>query len=206
MVLLCRGYPLAEALECGLRLRGWDTILVGQSSDPSVRGARLTVLVEDEDGALPASAGPGRVVAVAGIGAVDALLSAVSAGGTAVNAHLPFRFLLAEVHAALSVAAPTPAQCRRSLADLRARAAAARRFWTLTERERAILFDIAAGLRADVIAQRHTVSLATVRSQIASVLHKLGVRSQTAAVALVLTACPDRRVTDPLWKLHQNYQ
>ncbi len=40
------------------------------------------------------------------------------------------------------------------------------------------------GLNADEIAQSHFVAVTTVRSQIRSVLQKLGVRSQLAAVAL----------------------
>jgi hypothetical protein len=40
------------------------------------------------------------------------------------------------------------------------------------------------GLNAEEIAQSHFVAVTTVRSQIRSVLQKLGVRSQLAAVAL----------------------
>jgi two-component system nitrate/nitrite response regulator NarL len=55
---------------------------------------------------------------------------------------------------------------------------------TLTGRERVVLAGLMAGLRADDVAAEAFVSLATVRSQIRSILAKLGVGSQLAAVAL----------------------
>lgn len=56
-------------------------------------------------------------------------------------------------------------------------------FATLTTREEAVLVGMIEGLSAEQIAERDFVSLATVRSQIQSVLRKLGVGSQLAAVA-----------------------
>lgn len=206
VVLLRRGCPLTEALDAGLRLRGWRTALLRHPADLVARRARRLVLVEDENGELPRIVASGRVVAVAAVGAIETLRAVVAAGATAVNSQLPYRLLLAEVHAALLMAAPSPAQRQQTLVDLRARAAAARCFWTLTDRERAVLIDVAVGLRAEVIAERRTVSLPTVRSQIAAVLHKLGVRSQPAAVALLLAACPDPRITDAIARFHQNYR
>lgn len=55
----------------------------------------------------------------------------------------------------------------------------------LTSRERAVLECLAQGERAAAIAQRCVVSLATVRSQIQSILTKLDVSSQLEAVALL---------------------
>jgi DNA-binding NarL/FixJ family response regulator len=60
-------------------------------------------------------------------------------------------------------------------------------FMTLTPRERAVLFALAKGHRAEAIASEAGVSGATVRSQIRSVLAKLGVNSQLEAVALAWT-------------------
>ncbi len=60
----------------------------------------------------------------------------------------------------------------------------AARFNELTPREALVLSALADGLTADEIAQQHVVALSTVRSQIRSVLRKLGVRSQLAAVAI----------------------
>jgi len=53
----------------------------------------------------------------------------------------------------------------------------------LTCRERAVLRHMVEGLSAEQIAAVDYVTVATVRSQIRSILSKLGVRSQLAAVA-----------------------
>lgn len=58
------------------------------------------------------------------------------------------------------------------------------RFEDLTPREALVLGALADGHSAEEIAQQHYVALTTVRSQIRSVLQKLGVRSQLAAVAI----------------------
>lgn len=60
-------------------------------------------------------------------------------------------------------------------------------FKTLTQRERVVLSALAQGQRAETIAAEAVVSEATVRSQIRSVLAKLGVKSQLEAVALAWT-------------------
>ncbi len=60
-------------------------------------------------------------------------------------------------------------------------------FMTLTPRERAVLSALARGQRAESIAATAVVSAATVRSQIRSMLAKLGVNSQLEAVALAWT-------------------
>jgi DNA-binding NarL/FixJ family response regulator len=56
-------------------------------------------------------------------------------------------------------------------------------FADLTPREASVLGGMLDGLSAEQIAERDFVSLATVRTQIQSVLRKLGVTSQLAAVA-----------------------
>jgi DNA-binding NarL/FixJ family response regulator len=63
------------------------------------------------------------------------------------------------------------------------RAEALAPFAELTPREASVLGGMLDGLSAEQIAERDFVSLATVRSQIQSVLRKLGVTSQLAAVA-----------------------
>jgi len=60
-------------------------------------------------------------------------------------------------------------------------------FQSLTPRERTVLAGLARGQRAETIAATALVSEATVRSQIRSVLTKLGVNSQLEAVALAWT-------------------
>jgi two-component system, NarL family, nitrate/nitrite response regulator NarL len=64
----------------------------------------------------------------------------------------------------------------------------------LTGRERCILAELMSGHRAETIAANGCVSISTVRSQIKSILQKLGVNSQLAAVALAQQAGwrPDR--------------
>jgi DNA-binding NarL/FixJ family response regulator len=54
----------------------------------------------------------------------------------------------------------------------------------LTRREREVLAELARGHRAQAVADQYVVSLATVRTQIRSVLGKLEVGSQLEAVAL----------------------
>jgi DNA-binding NarL/FixJ family response regulator len=54
----------------------------------------------------------------------------------------------------------------------------------LTPREREVLMDLTRGLLAKEIADRSFVSISTVRSQIKSILAKLGVRSQVQAIAV----------------------
>ena len=81
-------------------------------------------------------------------------------------------------------------------------------FDQLTQREALVLAAMMEGLNAEEIARSHFVAVTTVRSQIRSVLQKLGVRSQLAAVALAdghrgLLPCGaktgrDRRRSEPL--------
>lgn len=59
-----------------------------------------------------------------------------------------------------------------------------RRWSQLTQREREVLGRLVAGYRAAAIAEEFVVSLATVRTQIRSILAKLEVTSQLEAVAL----------------------
>lgn len=61
-------------------------------------------------------------------------------------------------------------------------------FAALTTREREVLGLLLEGLSAEAIAERTFVSLATVRSHIRSILVKLGVGSQLAAVAMARRA------------------
>jgi DNA-binding NarL/FixJ family response regulator len=81
-------------------------------------------------------------------------------------------------------------------------------FEQLTQREALVLAAMMEGLSADEIARSHFVAVTTVRSQIRSVLQKLGVRSQLAAVALAdnhrevlppeVNVGRDRRRSEPL--------
>ncbi len=81
-----------------------------------------------------------------------------------------------------------PVERDRVLTSLREHRAAERErlapFERLTTRERMVLGALMEGATADEIAKSSFVSLATVRSQIRSILEKLSVHSQVAAVAL----------------------
>jgi DNA-binding NarL/FixJ family response regulator len=61
----------------------------------------------------------------------------------------------------------------------------------LTASERRVLYFLTTGRAAQDIAKELVVSLATVRSHIRSILRKLGVRSQLAAVAMANSRDPD---------------
>ena len=63
-----------------------------------------------------------------------------------------------------------------------------RLFATLTEREEVVLAELLEGHCAEEIAKAAFVSISTIRSQIKSILQKLGVNSQLAAVALARRA------------------
>jgi DNA-binding NarL/FixJ family response regulator len=116
--------------------------------------------------------------------------AALDAGAlAAVPKHAPFPTLLAAVRAALAGSPVMPAQRRQEFIDLhRARAAERRelaaKLERLTSREREVLSELAEGHRAQAVAERYVVSLATVRTQIRAVLTKLEVGSQLEAVAL----------------------
>jgi DNA-binding NarL/FixJ family response regulator len=56
-------------------------------------------------------------------------------------------------------------------------------FQRLTSCEQRVLGALIKGMSAEEIAEAHFVALTTIRSQIRAILHKLGVRSQLAAVA-----------------------
>lgn len=215
--ILYRGQALAEALAAGLSARGWLPEIAGELPAGENGGAPV-LLVENDFGDLPdtalamatriASRQP--VVAVAGPAALAALVRAVTAGATAINADQPYRRLLTFVDAALASAPPAAptiamAQRERMLTDLRQRAEEARRFRELTEGECAVLASMAAGLSAESIASARSVGLSTVRSQIAAILRKLGVQSQTAAVSLTYKSCADNRIIDPLTSFNRNY-
>jgi len=61
-------------------------------------------------------------------------------------------------------------------------------FAKLTEREQVVLSELMEGHCAEDIAKAAVVSISTVRSQIRAILHKLGVNSQLAAVAMARRA------------------
>ena len=72
--------------------------------------------------------------------------------------------------------------------DARRRGPRLELFARLTEREQVVLSELMEGHCAEDIAKAAFVSISTVRSQIKAILHKLGVNSQLAAVAMARRA------------------
>lgn len=127
-------------------------------------------------------AGGARVVAV-GMGAgAAALAGCVEQGATALFdvEHLPEQLLTLQRGAPAGDAAATngrPAASARMSGPFEA-------LVQLTSSERRVLFHLTEGWGAQEIADQLVVSLTTVRSHIRSILRKLNVKSQLAAVAI----------------------
>jgi DNA-binding NarL/FixJ family response regulator len=116
--------------------------------------------------------------------------AALDGGAVAwVPKNAPFPQLLRAVRAAAEGRDAMPPERRRQLVEAfrersTARAELRARLDKLSQREREVLGELAQGHRAQAVAQRHVVSLATVRTQIRAILTKLEVSSQLEAVAL----------------------
>ena len=116
--------------------------------------------------------------------------AALAAGAVAaVPKRAPWPVLLANVRAALDGRMVMNPETRQELIDSFRIQDAERRdivekLGRLTQREREVLAELAQGNRAQAVAEQYVVSLATVRTQIRSVLSKLEVGSQLEAVAL----------------------
>jgi DNA-binding NarL/FixJ family response regulator len=116
--------------------------------------------------------------------------AALAAGAlAAVPKQAPLPLLLGKVRAALAGLPVMSSDARERLIDsFRTRDAERReiseKLERLTRREREVLAELALGHRAQAVADQYVVSLATVRTQIRSVLSKLEVGSQLEAVAL----------------------
>lgn len=103
------------------------------------------------------------------------------------NAALPA--LLRSVRAAAAGREVMSPERRQQFIDVHREQTSARselraRLDKLTHREREVLAELAQGHRAQAVAERFVVSLATVRTQIRAILVKLEVTSQLEAVAL----------------------
>jgi two-component system nitrate/nitrite response regulator NarL len=105
-----------------------------------------------------------------------------------INKAVSFDELLAQIHTALhGEALMTRHEREELLSQLRLHRAERdqqlRAFRELTAREAEVLRELMQGKAADTIAEESVVSVATIRTQIRSILGKLGVNSQLAAVA-----------------------
>jgi DNA-binding NarL/FixJ family response regulator len=120
---------------------------------------------------------------------VDVLAVSAGAGAAALAACVEQGAILAlsdiddlptELHSLLGDTGPRGA----TKEELRRMPARFEALMQLTASERRVLFFLTRGRSAQDIAVELVVSLATVRSHIRSILRKLGVRSQLAAVAI----------------------
>jgi len=132
-----------------------------------------------------------RVLALSGTADAGRIGAALQSGALAwIPKRAPLPNLLTAVHRAAEGAAVMPAEQRQSFIDVHLQQQAevrstCRKLGRLSQRERAVLERLAEGRRAQSIADEFFVTLATIRSQIRSVLLKLEVKSQLEAVALL---------------------
>jgi DNA-binding CsgD family transcriptional regulator len=206
---------LAAAIAAGLSVLGWPVVrLVNEAGlvAAGLAGARVTrlILVANAAGYLPDPRAAlvhlpaPLVVAVGARLAWPALLAAVErlVAVVVVDADQPFGDLLRSLDRVLGGAAG-PEPDGRLAAALREREREAGRFAALTPREQWTLGQLIDGLSAAEIAANEQVALATVRSHIRSVLAKLGVSSQVAAVALAHRSARELPVVEYIRKVHQ---
>jgi len=151
-----RGHPIIGTdLVRALRATGWAVLVVSGSAD---RPGIAAAIAAGAIGSVPKSASFQTLL--------DAVLDAIA--GRPVMSAVEHRQWL-ELHR----------DHRVEQDDL------AKRFKRLSPREREVLELLVAGERAAAIARRFTVSMTTVRTQIRSILTKLGAQSQLEAVAIV---------------------
>lgn len=135
------------------------------------------------------------VCVIDGAGDGTRLKAWMEAGSTAlIDRNEPFDQLFRTINRLLQTSY-LPENARRSSASLAPMRATERRpgprlqlFDILTEREQVVLAELMEGHCAEEIASAAFVSISTVRSQIKAILHKLGVNSQLAAVAMARRA------------------
>jgi two-component system nitrate/nitrite response regulator NarL len=198
---------LAGTLSLALRQRGaLVEVAAGPGTEDVIGTARrmapVLVLLDLELGDLgsgldlvePLIGAGSTVVMLTGVTDQVRLAACVEAGAVGIiSKTVPFDDLVAAVDRALAgeellsfdERQTLLAELRTSRRDNRERLAP---FAALTPREQAVLARLVAGEAAETIAAGSYVSLATVRSQIRSILLKLGVNSQLAAVAMARAA------------------
>jgi len=195
---------LAESLLLALRAEGLDAERVAPVTIDGIlseaRRLSPTVVLLDLDlgGEIGSSVGlipplqelGAQVVMVTGITDPARLAECLEAGATGlIDKTTSFDQLVDSVREVAELGTiVSPARREALLAELRRQRRDDQRrrepFERLTPREREVLAALMDGKPAEVIATESFVSLATVRSQIRTILLKLGVNSQLAAVAL----------------------
>lgn len=183
--------PFPGALSAGLAALGW-TCLTSLPVDPTAFLGAVVVIdgyrSPRQDTITSLASHRTMVVAVGSIRRPLPLIEAVRSGATeVVDADLAYADLVDAVARALT---PHPARAnsaerrRMLLAALRDRHREQLLLDRLTPREQQVLRALAAGRSAGEIAAAEQLGLATVRSHVQSVLRKLEVSSQLAAVAI----------------------
>lgn len=195
---------MAQALEMGLQGEGFEV----RSTDGAPRCLPILLAEFPADvvlldlylaggrsgiDLLPVLKAPGRrIIVLTGESDPTVLAAALDAGADAVlEKAIPFPELVRELSAILR-GESVSAEARRQQVLSDARAARARQrdrlapFASLTRREEAVLAMLIEGRPAARIAESSYVSVSTVRSQIRSILTKLGVNSQLEAVSMAV--------------------
>lgn len=186
LVLALRGHGL-DARRCTVTSE--DAVLADAATGRpglALLDMELGLDVDGADLVVPLRAAGWQVLVVTGSGDRARVAAAVVAGAVGwISKTAPFEELVA---AALTAAKGRSTLSERDRGELlalhRADGARVRLLDRLTTREREVLDRLVAGQRAARIAEESFVSVATVRSQIRSILTKLQVGSQLEAVAL----------------------
>ena len=182
------GSALASALVTALADRGWAAATAAAAPREVASRGRFVIVTDDDLGTVrldvPTVLGRPGVV-VASVRSLPALVPLVARGALVLDRAAPFLVLLGLVEQGLA------GQRRNDGRAVLRRAAEHRALATLTEAERETLRDLAAGLPAATIAAGSHHSVHTIRSHIRSILVKLGVQSQLAAVAVARRAGPE---------------
>jgi DNA-binding NarL/FixJ family response regulator len=198
---------LSHGVSIALQAAGYEAVVSTETSQKGIEQLAaelrpLLVLLDLQLGDMgsgrdliaPLLATGANVLMLTGVTAEAELGACIEAGAVGVVAKsTPFDTLLHAIDDAVRGAPGFQAAERAQwLAALRRQRTERREslepFRTLTPRESATLGLLMEGRAAEAIAEQTFVSLATVRSHIRSILQKLGVNSQLAAVALARRA------------------
>jgi len=191
---------VATGLQLGLEAEGYE-VTTSNGVDLSVLDGHHDLVLLDlglgEAGSgldlIPLMRGS-VVVVLTGETDTETLAAAFDAGAASVlDKSVPFPKLLRHLEAAMAGHDLEADQRRHEILGRRRTETAERRrrlapFEPLTEREAAVLGMLMEGRQAAEIADASYVSISTVRSQIRSILAKLGVSSQLTAVAMAVKA------------------
>ncbi len=197
---------LAESIAARLAEDGYDIAMPATfSSDAIISSARehdcdvvlLDLLLDGRDGATTPLIGPLReqgidVVVLTGADDPHLLRQSIEAGATALlRKSCRFEDILEVLDLVVAEDVDALARAREDLrAELSLQTAhdapLLALFARLTRREEDVLAALVAGQSPDDIASNSSISIATVRSHIHSILEKLHVHSQVAAVSLAV--------------------